>query len=56
MPLVVMRASLDLTGPHRQQRLRAIQRLDLGLFIDAQDHGVVGRMHIQTDDVAHLCR
>jgi hypothetical protein len=29
MPFVIVRASLDLPGSHWQQRLRAIQRLDL---------------------------
>src|SRR6266581_3498267 len=29
VPIVVMRAALDLAGPHRQERLGAIQRLDL---------------------------
>jgi hypothetical protein len=28
-----MRASLDLAGPHRQQRLRTVERLHLG-FLD----------------------
>ena len=36
MTLIVMGSSLDLAGSHRQQRLRAIKRLDLGLFIDAK--------------------
>ncbi len=40
----------------RQQkdRLGAIERLDLALFIDAQDQGLVGRIQIQADDIAHL--
>jgi hypothetical protein len=33
---VVVGAPLDLTKPHGQQRLRAVQRLNLTLFIDAK--------------------
>ena len=52
--LVVVAASLDLTRPHRQQRLGAVERLDLRLFIDAQHQGAVGRIDIKPDNVAHL--
>ena len=41
-------------GAHRQERPRAIQRLDLALFVHRQDDGAVGRTEIQPDDVAHL--
>ena len=54
VPLVVMRPPLDLTRSHRQQRLRAVERLNLRLFVHAQDHGVVRRVHIQPDDVPHF--
>jgi hypothetical protein len=43
VPIVVMRAALHLAGPHRQERLRAVQRLDLWLFIDAEDRRVLRR-------------
>ena len=33
----VMRAPLDLAWAHGQQRLRSIERLNLALFVDAQD-------------------
>ena len=52
--LVVVGAPLGLAGPHRQQRLGAVQRLDLALLVDAQHHGAVGRVEIEPDDVAHL--
>src|SRR6516164_8278116 len=52
--LVVMAASLDLPRAHRQQRLSAVERLDLRLFIDAQHQGAVGRVEVEPDDVAHL--
>ena len=51
---VVVRAALDLPGPHRQQRLRAIQRLDLRLLVDTQHQRPVRRVQVQADDVAHL--
>jgi glutamine synthetase-like protein len=52
--LVIMAAPLDLTRPHRQQRLGAIDCLDLGLLINAEHEGVVGRVDVEADDVAHL--
>ncbi len=38
----------------RQQRLRAIQGLDLGLLVQADDGGVLRRTQVQADDVADL--
>ena len=52
--LIVMTTPLNLTGPHRQQRLGAVERLDLRLFIDAQHQGTVGRVEVQPDNVADL--
>ena len=54
MPLVVVRASLQLARLHRQQRLCTVQRLNLALLVHAQHHGVIGRIHIQAHDVAHF--
>ena len=54
MPLIIVGPPLGLAGSQRQQRLRAIERLDLTLLIDAQHDGAVGRVQIETDDVAHL--
>ena len=54
VPLVVVRAPLGLTGAHRQQRLRAIQRLHLAFLVDAQHHGALRRRQVQADDIAHL--
>ena len=51
---VVVGAPLDLAGPHRQQRLGAVQRLDLRFLIDAQHQCMVGRVEVETDNVAHL--
>jgi hypothetical protein len=54
MTLVVMGATFDLPGSHRQQRCGAVQRLDLGLLIDAQYQGLLGRAQVKTDDRSHL--
>jgi len=54
MPLVVVSATLGLAGPHGQERLGAVQRLDLALLVDAEHQGAIGRVEIELDDVAHL--
>ena len=54
MTLIVMGSSLDLAGSHRQQRLRAIKRLDLGLFIDAKHQSALRRVKVEANDVAHF--
>ena len=54
MARIVMRAPLDLSRAHRKQRLRSVQRLDLALFVDAQNQGAFGRRQIQPHDIAHL--
>jgi hypothetical protein len=38
----------------RQDRRRSLQRLDLGLLIDAEDDCRFGRVEVEPDDVAHL--
>jgi hypothetical protein len=38
----------------RKAGLRAVQRLDLRLFVDAENHGMGGRRHIEADDIAQL--
>ena len=37
-----------------QPGLRLIQSLDLALFIDAKDHGILRRSEINSDDVGEL--
>lgn len=54
MTRVVVAAPRDLTGPHRQEGLGPIERLDLGLLVDAQHQRPVGRTEIEPDDIAHL--
>ena len=52
--LVVVGHALDVSQAERQHRLGPFQRLDLALLVDAQHHGVLGGMQVQTDDVAYL--
>ena len=54
MPFVIVGPSLGLPRAHRQQRLRAIERLNLRFLIQAEHHRVFGRVHVQPDDVAHF--
>src|SRR5262249_60194044 len=51
---VIVRPALDLAGLHRQQRLRALKRLDLRLFVDTEDRRMRGRVEIEADNVAHF--
>src|SRR6266403_4648226 len=53
-PHVVMRPPFDLAGLQRQDRLRAIQRLNLGLLVHAQHDRAIRRIQIEPDDVPHL--
>ena len=54
MPDIVVGDAFDIAQSHRQHRLSALQRLDLAFFVDAQHHGVIRRIQIQTHDVAHF--
>jgi hypothetical protein len=54
MALVVVAAPFGLSGPHRQQRLRPVERLDLALLVDAQHYGAIRRIEVEPDDIAHL--
>ncbi len=54
VPLVVMGAQLWLTGPHGQQRLGAIEGLDLGFLVDTQHKGLVRRIEVEAHDVSDL--
>ena len=51
---IVVRPALDLAGAHRQQRRGSIQGLDLRFLVNTEHHGVIGRMHVEADDVADL--
>ena len=52
--LVVVRHGGGTTGLHRQARLGAIKRLHLALLVATQHQRVLGRGHVQTDDVFEL--
>ena len=54
MPDVVVGDSFDIAKSHGQDRLGAIQRLNLGLLIDGQDHGVVGWVEVEADHIAQF--
>jgi hypothetical protein len=43
---IVRRAPLGLAGTHRQHWLAAVERLNLRLFIHAQDQRAVGRVEV----------
>jgi hypothetical protein len=46
--------AIDVAEAHRQHGLRALQRLNLALFVDAQDDRVIRRVEVQPDDVPNL--
>jgi hypothetical protein len=54
MPLIVVGAALGLPGPQRQDRLRTVDCLHLGLFVDAEHHGSIRRIEVEPDNVADL--
>ena len=54
--LVVVGDGAGAPALHRQPRLRAIQRLDLTLFVTAERQSVFGRVQVQPDDIGLLTR
>ena len=54
MPHVAMRATFGYARHHRQDRLLAIEGLDLALLVNAEDEGSVWRGKVKADDIAHL--
>ena len=54
MSKVIMGGTLDITEPHRQNRLTAFQCLALAFFVHAQNQGIIGWIQVQTDNIAHL--
>jgi len=53
-PNLQPKTTFDVAQTHGQQWLCALQRLDLALLIDAQHQRMIGRIQVQTRDVAHL--
>jgi hypothetical protein len=54
MPFVVMGLSLRKSRAKGQNRLRAVKSLNLALLVHAENEGLIGRIHVEADDVAHL--
>jgi hypothetical protein len=54
VPYVVVRPALGLADIDRQDGLRSLQRLDLRLLVDREDHRIRRRRHVQADDVPNL--
>ena len=54
MPHIAVRATFGYARHHRQDRLLAIECLDLALLIDAEDEGSVWRGKVKADDIAYL--
>jgi len=51
---VVVGPALHLSRPHRQKRLRPVQRLDLRLLVGAEHQSLVRRVEVEPDDVPDL--
>ena len=51
VPLVVVGAARDLSGPQREHRMGPVERLDLRLLVDREHQRVVGRVEVEPDDV-----
>ncbi len=54
VPDVVMGDSLHVTQAHGQQRLGAVEGLDLRLFVNAKHYRLVRRIQVQANDVPNL--
>ena len=54
MPQVIVGPSFGVADVHRQDRLRALERLDLGFLVDREHDRIVGRVHVQPDHIADL--
>ena len=54
MPHLAVRATFGYARHHRQDRLLAIECLDLALLIDAEDEGSVRRGKLKADNIAYL--
>ena len=54
VPLVVLRAGRDLTGPQREHGMGPVEGLDLRLLVDREHQRVVGWVQVEPDDVDDL--
>ena len=46
--------TLDVAQTHRQQRLGAIESLDLRFHLNAEHYCLIGRVEVEPDDVSYL--
>lgn len=49
---VIVASAFGVARRHGQERLGAVQGLNLGLLVDAEDHGSLGRIHVEPHDIA----
>jgi hypothetical protein len=54
VPLVVVGHGCTAALLHRQPRLGAVERLDLGLLVDREHHGMDGRTDVEVHDVVQF--
>jgi len=54
VPHVVVRPPFGDARHHRQDRLFAVQGLDLAFLVEAENKRPVGRREVKADDIAHL--
>ncbi len=54
VPVIVMRVAFREARLQRQEGPRAIQGLNVGLGVHAEDHGFVGWIQIEADDIAQF--
>ena len=54
MPQVGGDPAFRVPNVHRQDRLRALQHLDLKFLVDREHDGIVGRVHVQPDHITYL--
>src|SRR4029077_1647883 len=54
MTVVLESMSLCSAGRQRQYRIQSVQRLDAGLFINAENNRMLRRLYIQSNDVCRF--
>jgi hypothetical protein len=55
VPFIVVGTPFDLARASWQHGLSAIQCLNLALFVHADHHRMIRRVHVKAHNVAHLC-
>jgi len=54
VPIVIVGYPIDVSQPHRQHRLAALQRLNLAFLVHAQHQCLVGGVEVESDHVPDL--